>query len=558
MCISLDDIESFYLFFPQGSAWAEQDSAAGQIQLLRYFYSGQGRDHLLVGVPVTWLQQHAQGDVIISPNTAVAASGNVWLEDANNKGSQQLLIAGKSGTYPKKRTIIKFDIAGSGIPTNANIINAQMQLYYYEAFRPTGDTNPWLDRWLQVHRLVVDWQELQATRDVRLTGVNWAEPYGAIDGRDAQAEFESTMLFQQGEAPRWKAWNLTNATQLWLQNSASNYGVIVWTTTEDSSAAEMRFRSSRYTTDPSQQPYLEVTWSQEIKTVYFLKDHLGSTRATVDENGKAVGYDDYDPWGYTMTGRTTDTDWTNSQNVGKNKFTGKDWVDDFGLNWYYFGARYYDPEIGRWPVVDPLSERYGALSPYSYGANNPLMYVDLDGQEIVLGSAWDRFLNTFGYKTANLRRIEGIASILRSTETGSALYNCLDARPEEIIVKLDSDIEGPSGMQDLGITEVTGIEANKATEVTIRIDPESANADQRNANLIGDQGAATTMAHELGHAEAAVTDLRQYTKEATPKGQKTAFGDKGTGTAEKIQAEPYENAVRIELLQKNKEKKNEQ
>ena len=49
---------------------------------------------------------------------------------------------------------------------------------------------------------------------------------------------------------------------------------------------------------------------------------------------------------------------------------------------YYYGARYYSPEVSIWLSVDPLAEKYPDLSPYAFVANNPIFYVDPDGRDI--------------------------------------------------------------------------------------------------------------------------------------------------------------------------------
>ena len=66
------------------------------------------------------------------------------------------------------------------------------------------------------------------------------------------------------------------------------------------------------------------------------------------------------------------------------KFSGKELDEEYGLDYYYFGARYYDPSIGRWLAPDPLAEKYPHLSPYSYAANNPLKFIDPDGRALYL------------------------------------------------------------------------------------------------------------------------------------------------------------------------------
>ena len=80
----------------------------------------------------------------------------------------------------------------------------------------------------------------------------------------------------------------------------------------------------------------------------------------------------------------------------KSSFTGKERDSETGFS--YFGARYYDSDIlTSWLSVDPMADKYPALSPYAYCANNPVKLVDPDGEELVLNDDWVKITGTHEY-----------------------------------------------------------------------------------------------------------------------------------------------------------------
>ncbi|MBL7994997.1 RHS repeat-associated core domain-containing protein, partial [bacterium] len=104
---------------------------------------------------------------------------------------------------------------------------------------------------------------------------------------------------------------------------------------------------------------------------YNLTDHLGSVRVTLKEDGSIDSWSDYYPFGKEARGSST-------VNEPKEQFTGKERDYESGLD--YFGARYYNSEVGRWMSVDPKSAKGPQYSPYLYTFDNPILMVDPNGK----------------------------------------------------------------------------------------------------------------------------------------------------------------------------------
>jgi len=117
---------------------------------------------------------------------------------------------------------------------------------------------------------------------------------------------------------------------------------------------------------------------------YHLKDHLGNTRVAFKPNGsgtETTQVAEYYPFGSNYSTLINGSGTSNKYLYnGKEKQT--DELSNTALDEYDYGARFYDPVIGRWNSIDPMSEKYRRWSPYNYCVDNPMRFIDPDGRLI--------------------------------------------------------------------------------------------------------------------------------------------------------------------------------
>jgi len=103
--------------------------------------------------------------------------------------------------------------------------------------------------------------------------------------------------------------------------------------------------------------------------VYFDDLKVTQTKSPV------VATNDYYPFGLTFNSYSREN--STSQDF---KYNGKEEQTELGIGWLDYGARMYQPELGRFLQIDPLADQYYPVSPYNYTLNNPINLIDPDGR----------------------------------------------------------------------------------------------------------------------------------------------------------------------------------
>ena len=152
---------------------------------------------------------------------------------------------------------------------------------------------------------------------------------------------------------------------------------------------------------------------------YHIRDHLGNVRVVFrNDNGmpQVIQKNDYYPFGLLMQERT---------NIDPNKnrylYNGKEYISEGDLNWYDYGARMYDAQLGRFHVIDRFAEKYQDFSPYAYTLDNPIRFIDVNGDSVWIQRL---FRKDVLYENGNLYNKDGTAytgkvkGFLKATKEG--------------------------------------------------------------------------------------------------------------------------------------------
>lgn len=214
--------------------------------------------------------------------------------------------------------------------------------------------------------------------------------------------------------------------------------------------------------------------TNNYKYVYNYQDHLGNNRLsysydTASSTTKILEENNYYPFGlkhnnYNVDKEYYDICFADPMNLCvksftslpyKYKYNGKELQDELGLSVYDYGARFYDPALGRWGTFDPKAEISRRWSPYRYAYDNPLRFIDPDGMlenDYLLDEKDNVKAVIFNDKADRYFRESDKSNVSKEFKlsNGNVKYGEEIKNPDFAIIQVFTEIEGSIGHAALG------------------------------------------------------------------------------------------------------------
>ena len=262
---------------------------------------------------------------------------------------------------------------------------------------------------------------------------------------------------------------------------------------------------------------------------YYHPDHLGSSSYITNLDGEVVQHVEYVPFGEVFVEERNNI-WNTPY-----LFNAKEFDEETGL--YYYGARYYDPRVSLWISTDRFEEKYPNVTAYSFTANNPMKFLDINGDSLriedkklsllyISGNLYNQNGQKYDGKISGfMKKAVSALDVIRKGTEGENMISELQSSTNNFIIKKGQSkftaannhkaysnqfMNDPSVASTKEVLLKAGIDLSGGSGGVISWNPNGSILATLNGGTISEE---TDLAHEMFHALDAnrgLLDKRSY------------------------------------------------
>ena len=269
--------------------------------------------------------------------------------------------------------------------------------------------------------------------------------------------------------------------------------------------------------------------SYEKMQFYYHPDHLGSSSYITNLDGEVVQHIEYVPFGEVFVEERNNI-WNTPY-----LFNAKEFDEETGL--YYYGARYYDSRVSLWISTDRFEEKYPNVTAYSFTANNPMKFLDINGDSLriedkklsllyISGNLYNQNGQKYDGKISGfMKKAVSALDVIRKGTEGENMISELQSSTNNFIIKKGQSkftaannhkaysnqfMNDPSVASTKEVLLKAGIDLSGGSGGVISWNPNGSILATLNGGTISEE---TDLAHEMFHALDAnrgLLDKRSY------------------------------------------------